>query len=109
MDPGFRRESAVVRFHRGRVGRPAGDEAGGATDKGDFATIGQARAHADHILLGDADIEKAFRELVAETTEIGRTDAVVADRDNAWIRLGKFDERLGEGLTAIERFSLRGS
>ena len=39
-------------------------------------------------------------------TEVTRADAVVADCDDARIRVCEFDQRLGEGLTAIERFDL---
>ena len=67
---------------------------------------GEAGGHPDHVLLGDADIDQALGEQLLELHKVARTDAVVADRDDARVRLRELDERLGEGLTTIERLDL---
>src|ERR1700733_1101915 len=69
---------------------------------------GEPGGNPDHVLFSDSNVDEAFGKELLELTEVARADAVVADRDNARIRLGKFDERLSEGLTAIERLDLRG-
>jgi hypothetical protein len=70
--------------------------------------IREARRDADHVLFGDPDIDEALREQLLELHKVARADAVVADSDDARIRVCEFDERFGESLTAIERFELAG-
>ena len=45
--------------------RAAGEEAGRAAGERDLAGTGEARADADHVLLGDADVDQPFREAAA--------------------------------------------
>jgi len=82
--------------------RAAGQEGRCAADERHEAAIRKAGGDADHVLLGDADIDEAVRERLLEAPEIGRADAVVADGDDALIRLRELDQRLGEGLAAVE-------
>ena len=63
--------------------RAAGQERRRAADEGNEAAIGEARGHADHVLLGDPDIDEAVGKQLLELREIARADAVVADGDDA--------------------------
>ena len=82
--------------------RAAGQERRGGADERNEAAVGQSRRNADHVLLGDADIDQPIRKRLLEADEVARSDAVVADRDDAFVALGQVDQRLGEGDAAIE-------
>jgi hypothetical protein len=83
---------------------PPGQERRGAADERNKAAVGETRGNADHVLFGDPDVDQAIGKQLLELHEVARADAVVADRDDARIRLSEFGERLGKHLTAIERF-----
>jgi hypothetical protein len=70
--------------------------------KGNEAAVRQPRAYANHVLLGDAYIDEAVGKKLLKTSEIARTDAVVADGDDPLIGLRKLDQCFGEGDAAIE-------
>ncbi len=59
--------------------RTSGEEARSGADERDLAAVGQAGADADHVLLGDADVDRALGPALAEAGELGRADAVVDD------------------------------
>ena len=93
-----------------RISTLPGDNgyARGGADEGREAAIGEAGGDADHVLLGDADVDEAIGKFLLEGDEIARADAVIADRDDTLVGARKLDQSLGEGLPAIERFDLRG-
>ena len=80
-----------------------GEEARGGAHKRDLAAIGEPGADADHVLLGDADIDRALRPPLAEAAELGRSNAVVDDDHDPVVALGNLVERGGEGVAAIEQ------
>src|SRR5579863_3717768 len=54
-----------------------GKEARGRADERDLSAIGETSADADHVLLGDADVDGPLRPPLAEAAELRRSDAVV--------------------------------
>ena len=81
--------------------RAAGQKARGAAGERNLAGAGQTRADADHVLLGDADIDQPVRKPFAELLQVGRADRVVADDDDAAVLLGEREQRLGESDAAV--------
>ena len=57
---------------------------------------GEAGGEGHRMLLGDADIEAALGELVAEQVEPGARRHRRGDRDDALVLLGLLDQRFGE-------------
>ena len=102
------RIAVVGDVHLDLLETPAGQERRRAADEGQETAIGEACGHADHILLGDPDIDEAVGERFLELGQIAGADAVVADSDDARIGAGELDERFGEGRAAVEGFCLRG-
>ena len=51
--------------------RPQRRERGDGVDEGDHAAVGQARRHAEHVLLGHAGVDEAVREAIGETLDDG--------------------------------------
>ena len=82
--------------------RAGGEEAGRGADEGNLAAIGEPRADADHVLLGDADIDHALGKALLEAGELRRADAVVDDGDDALVALGDVLQRRGECVAAVE-------
>ncbi len=70
-------------------------------DVRDEPAVGEAGADADHVLLGDADVDEPIGELVAERAELRRADGVVDDGDDALVGAGKIEQRRGERITAV--------
>ena len=81
--------------------RASGQEGGGGADEGDLATIGQARADADHVLFGDAYIDQTPGEFFTKSPKLGRTDRVIADSDDIAVRGCQFFKHAREGIAAI--------
>jgi hypothetical protein len=54
--------------------RSAGQEAGCGGHKGDPAAIGQSGGNANHVLLGNADIDQPIRKCHLERIELARAD-----------------------------------
>ena len=50
----------------------------------------------DRVLLGDADVEEAVGEALAERQQAGRAGHGRGDGDELGVRLGRLDQRLGE-------------
>src|SRR5947209_14518563 len=73
--------------------RAAREKRRGPADEGQQAAIRQPGADADHVLLGDADIDKPLRPPRFEGDELRGTNGVVADRDDLLIALGQTLER----------------
>ena len=57
---------------------------------------GEAGGEGHRVLLGDADIEAALREFLAEQVEPGARRHRRRDRDDALVLLGFLDQRFGE-------------
>jgi hypothetical protein len=74
----------------------AGEEAGEARRDGDLSREGQARRHADHVPLGDADLKEPLGEAVGERLRVGRAGEVGIEYDDARI-LAQAGERAAEG------------
>jgi hypothetical protein len=85
------------------LGGAAAEERSGGADEGDQAGGGEARADADHVLLGDADVDQPVGVGGAEAAEVGRADRVVADGDDPLVRGGQLDEGLREDLPVVVR------
>ena len=88
--------------------RPRREEAGGGGDEWDLAPVGEPRADAHHHLLGDPHVDGPVRIGLRETTELGGTDRVVDDRDDAFVLAGKRFERRGPCVAAILEVLLDG-
>ena len=65
-----------------------------AETNGNPAAVGQSRGHADHVLLGDADIDQPIGEGPLERVELAGADRVVDDADDAMVVV----RQLGQGL-----------
>ena len=87
--------------------RAAGEEARGAADERDLAAVGEPGAGADEVLLGDADVDQALREAIAETVQLRGADRVVADRDDVAVGLGQCHQRRREGVPAVVQLRRR--
>ena len=61
-------------------------------DERDEARLGEAGRDADHVLLGDADVEEAVREPLGERLEHGEAE-VAGEQDDPLVLLGELDER----------------
>ena len=96
------REAVVGDVDLDLLERPTGQEGTSAADERYESAVGETRADADHVLFGDADIDEPFGEQLLEADQIAGADAVVADSDDALVGLGEFDQRLGEGDSAVE-------
>ena len=75
---------------------------GGAADERDVPAERQARADADHVLLGDPDVDQPVGKLRRERDQVAGADRVVADRDDPLVVAGERDQLLGEGDPAVE-------
>jgi len=107
-DAGRLPDELHVRVRIGHVGldlleRAGGEEARGRAHKRDLAAIGETTADADHVLLGDADIDRPLRPPLPEAAELGRSYAVVDNDDNSIVALGNLVKRSGESVAAIEQ------
>ena len=69
---------------------------------------GEAGGKGHRMLLGDADIKTAVRELVAEQVEPGPRRHRRGDRDDAVVGLSLLDQRFGEdgGIVAAPSASI---
>jgi hypothetical protein len=74
--------------------RSCGQEAGCGRHEGNATTVGQPGRHADHVLLGNPDIDQPIRKGPLERIELAGTDGVIDDAYDAVI----FVRQLGEGL-----------
>src|SRR3546814_5650940 len=83
--------------------RARGQEAGGAADERNLAAIGEPGADADHILLGDADVDQPLGKAVAELAELGRSDRIIDHRDDERVGGGQVLDRADIGDVAIEQ------
>ena len=106
--PGLWPHSFTFALRVGDVGldlleRAAGEERRGAGDERDPPAVGQAGADADHVLLGDADVDQPLRERLA-----GSRRACSSRRESlttATIRsscVGELDQRALERVAAVE-------
>ena len=96
------REVAVGDVGLDLLGCATGKEGTGGADEGQEPAIGQTGGDADHVLLGDADVDQTIRELLGEGAEIARSNGVVAHRNDALVGSRQFDQRFDKGLPAIE-------
>jgi len=104
-DAGRLPDELHVRVRIGHVGleRAGGEEARGRAHKRDLAAIGETTADADHVVLGDADVDRPLRPPLPEAAELGRSYAVVDNDDNSIVALGNLVKRSGESVAAIEQ------
>ena len=79
--------------------RPERRERRDRVGEGDEAGLGEARRDADHVLLGDADVEEAVREPLGERLD-DREAEVACQQDDALVLLGELDERPDEGRSS---------
>ena len=56
----------------------------------------EARGHAEHVLLGDADVEESFRMRVPEGLENGIAK-VASEQHHSWIQFREPNEGVGKG------------
>jgi hypothetical protein len=84
----------------GQEGRIDGDHRPQATHR-------HARRRCDGMLLGDADVEAAVREALAERQQAGRVGHGGRDRHEFGAGLGRLHQRLGEGLGVAARLDAR--
>ena len=59
---------------------------------------GEARRHANHVLLGDAHVDKAIGVCLLELVGCGRPGKVGVDRADVHALVSQLDERLAKGL-----------
>ena len=76
-----------------RIGRPQHHEGGEGVGEGNLAGRRQPRRHCHHVGFGDADVEIAFREGLAEDDALARTADVGIERDDVGIFLAELGER----------------
>ena len=79
-----------------------GKEARRAANVRDHTAIGQPRAHAHHVLLGDADIDEAVRELLFEILELRRGERIVGHGAHACVGSSHLFEGAHVGVAAVE-------
>ena len=61
-------------------------------DKGDESGFRHARGHAEQVLFGDAEIEEAFREPLAEGADLGGFGEIGAEADDFGVPFAQFGE-----------------
>ena len=72
--------------------RAQGRERGDGVDERHVAGLGQARRHADHVLLGDADVDEAVGVALGERLD-GHEAEVAGQEQHARIGVGELGER----------------
>ena len=101
-------EAAVGDVGLDLLGRAPTDERTGRADEGDEPGIGEPGADADHVLLGDPDVDEPVRKLLGEAAEVARADRVVADGHDPGVLASEGAQLVGEGVAAVERLGARG-
>lgn len=81
--------------------RAPGEEAGCRRDERDPAAVRQPGRDADHVLLGDPDVDQPVRERLPETVQLARSDRVVDHANDPMIRLGKLGQRFHVRVPAV--------
>ena len=88
--------------------RPERRERRDRVDEGDEPRLGEAGRDAEHVLLGDADVEEPVREPLRERLD-HREAEVAGEQDDPLVVLGELDERPDEGrphaATSLHRAS----
>ena len=84
-----------------------GDEGRVAADEGAEPRGGEARGHAHGVLLGDADIDDAFRRVRDETPEPDQVEGVGGDRDHAFVPARELGHGEAEGEARLVGSRLR--
>ena len=77
--------------------RAQGGERGDRVDERHVPRLGEARRHADHVLLGDADVDEAAGVAVGERLD-GHEPEVARQQEHARIAVGELRERSHECL-----------
>src|SRR4249919_1169024 len=85
------RQSVIGRVDLDLFERATRQEGRGATNERHKTADGEPGGNPDHILFSDSNVDETIGEQFLKLAEVARTDTVVADRDNAWIRVCKFD------------------
>ena len=98
----YDREAVIGDVDLDLLERPTGQEGTSAADEGNESGVGETRTDADHVLLSDADVDEPFGEQLLEANQVAGTDAVVADSHDAFVGLREFDQRFGEGDSAVK-------
>ena len=78
--------------------RAQGRERRDRVDERHVAGLGQARRHAHHVLLGDADVEEAIGVALGERLD-GHEAEVAGQQQDARIGVGELGERRDEGVS----------
>jgi hypothetical protein len=91
-------EVRVGHAHPDLVERVAKEECREACRDRDLAARGQARGHANHIRLRDADIEKPVGELLREPFGAGRVADIAINDHDARVFPSQIAERFAKGV-----------
>ena len=81
--------------------RSCGQEAGCRRHKGNAAPIGESGGHANHVLLGNADIDQPVRECPLEGIELAGADRVIDDTDDAMVLVRQLGKSFDVGIPAV--------
>src|SRR4029450_10661230 len=86
--------------------RPRGQEAGCGRYKSNATAIGQPGGHANHVLLGDADVDQPIRKGSLERVELARANRVVDDPHDAVVLVRQFGQGFDVRVATVEAWSV---